>query len=74
MADREKCNSLQNNNIKNLGYNMSTARLRNTKYLNTLSRNARGDAEGKVNEIIKLYSESKISQIQTAENMIIYYL
>ena len=61
----------ENNNIKNLSYNMTKTRTRNTKYLNTLGRNARGDTEAKVNEIIKLYSESKISQIQTAENMII---
>ena len=62
-------NSLQNN--KNLGYNMSKSRIRNTKYLITLGRNARGDTEDKVNEVIKLYSESKIPQFQTAENIII---
>ena len=50
---------------------MSTARARNTKFLNTLGRNARGDAEAKVKEVIKLYSGSKISQISTAENMIL---
>ena len=64
-------NSLQNNNIKNVSYNMSTARLRNTKYLNTLGRNARGDTESKVNQIIKLYGESKIPHIETAENIIV---
>ena len=60
MADREKYNSLPNNNIKNVSYSMSTARLRNTKYLNTLGRNARGDTETKVKDVIELYSESKI--------------
>ena len=69
MAEREKYNSLQNNNIKNVSYNMSTARIRNTKYLNTLGRNARGDAEGKVKEIITLYSESKLFRLFTKELM-----
>jgi ribosomal protein L30E len=57
----------------NLGYNMtiSKARLSNTKYLITLSRNARGETQEKVNNIIKLYSDSKISQLQSAENMIL---
>ncbi len=57
----------------NLGYNMtiSKARLSNTKYLTTLSRNARGDTQEKVNNIIKLYSESRIPQISTAESMIL---
>ena len=61
-------NSLPNNNLL---YNMTRARTRNIKYLNTLSRNARGDTEAKVKEVIKLYSESKSPQIQTAENIII---
>ena len=69
MAEREKYNSLKN---LNLDYNMtSKSRIRNTKYLNTLSRNARGETETKIKEVIKLYSESKIPQIQTAENIII---
>ena len=56
----------------NLIYNMtSKSRLRNIKYLNTLGRNARGDAVEQINEVIKLYSESKVSQISTAENMIL---
>ena len=55
-----------------LSYNMiSKSRLRNTKYLNTLGRNARGDAVEKVNEVIKLYKDGKVSQISTAENMIL---
>ena len=65
-------NSLKNNNIKNVSYNMtSKIRIRNTKYLNTLGRNARGDTEDKVNEVINLYREGKIPQVQTAENIII---
>ena len=57
----------------NLGYNMtiSKARLSNIKHLNKLSKIARGDAIPKVNQIIKLYSENKINQIRTAEEMII---
>ena len=63
-------NHSQNN--YNLGYNMtSKIRMRNTKYLSTLGRIARGDAEAKVNEVITLYREGKISQISTAENIII---
>ena len=63
-------NHSQNN--YNLGYNMtSKIRMRNTKYLSTLGRNARGETQEKVEEVIKLYSESKISQITTAENMIL---
>ena len=50
---------------------MSKNRIQNIKYLNTLGRNARADAVEKVNEVIKLYSESKVSQISTAENMIL---
>ena len=66
MAERKK--PLENY----LSYNMtSKSRLRNIKYLNTLGRNARGDAVEKINEVIKLYSESKVSQISTAENMIL---
>ena len=68
MAEREKYNSLKN---FNLNYNMSRARIRNTEHLNNLSKIARGDAITKVNQIIKLYSENKINQIRTAENMII---
>ena len=56
----------------NLSYNsMSKIRIKNTKYLNTLGRNARGDAVEKVNEVIKLYRDGKVSQISTAENMIL---
>ena len=39
---------------KNLDYNMtSKVRIRNIKHLNNLSKFARGDAEAKVNQIIK---------------------
>ena len=56
----------------NLIYNsMSKNRIQNIKYLNTLGRNARADAVEKVKEVIKLYSESKVPQLSTAENMIL---
>ena len=76
MTDRNKYNTLKNLNLNynmNLNYNtnISKARLSNTKYLTTLSRNAKGDTQEKVKEVIKLYSESKISQISSAENMIL---
>ena len=54
---------------KYLSYNMTKVRIKNTKYLDTLGRRAQGDAEAKVNEVIKLYREGKVSQISTAENM-----
>ena len=60
---------IQKNNLIN--NSMSKIRIKNTKFLNTLARNARGDAVEKVSEVIKLYSESKVPQIITAENMII---
>ena len=69
MVERKKYN--ENNIIKNLGYNMSKTSTRNTKYLITLGRIARGDTEDKVNEVINLYREGKIPQVQTAENIII---
>ena len=76
MTDRNKYNTLKNLNLNynmNLNYdtNISKARLSNIKYLTTLSRNAKGDTQEKVKEVIKLYSESKISQISSAENMIL---
>ena len=48
--------------------------LRNFNYLKKLGKNARGDAIPKVNQIIELYSSRKISQVQTAENMIMNFL
>ena len=44
--------------------------LRNFNYLKKLAKNAKGDVIPKVNQIIELYSSRKISQVQTAENMI----
>ena len=44
--------------------------LRHFNYLKKLGKNARGDTIPKVNQIIELYSSRKISQVQTAENMI----
>ena len=46
-------------------------RERNSNYLISLGRRANGQATPKVNKIITLYDQSKISQLQTAENMII---
>ena len=62
-------NSLKNYNLGSIM--TSKIRMRNTKYLSTLGRNARGETQEKVEEVIKLYSESKISQISSAENMIL---
>ena len=50
---------------------MSKIRLNNSDYLTSLGRRAKGEATPKVAKIIKLYNQSKISQLQTAENIII---
>ena len=58
-------------NLKNLNiYNMSKTRERNVNYLLSLGRRAKGEATPKVSKIITLYNQGKISQIQTAENII----
>ena len=49
----------------------SKTRLRNTNYLSSLGRKAKGESTtAKVDKIIELYRQSKISQVQTAENII----
>ena len=50
---------------------MTKTRERNSNYLISLGRRAKGEATPKVNKIITLYNQSKISQLQTAENIII---
>jgi len=45
-------------------------RQKQTKYLEFLGRNAKGALKEKVQNIINLYSAGKITQIQTAENII----
>ena len=57
----------------NLSYNIMVTKTRskNTNYLLSLRRRAKGEATtAKVDKIIELYSQSKISQVQTAENII----
>ena len=61
----QKYKNLNNNN------NMTKIRERNSNYLLPLGRRAKGEATPKVNQIITLYNQSKISQLQTAENIII---
>ena len=46
-------------------------RERNSNYLLSLGRRAKGEATPKVNKIITFYNQPKISQLQTAENIII---
>ena len=56
---------------KNLMYNnMTKTRERNFKYLLSVGRKAKGEATVKVNKILTLYNQSKISNITTAENII----
>ena len=50
---------------------MSKIRLKNVDFLISLGRRAKGEATPKVNKIITLYNESKISQLKTAENRIL---
>ena len=55
----------------NLMYNnMTKLRESNFKYLLSIARKAKGEATPKVNKILTLYNQSKISQVQTAENII----
>ena len=69
MSQSKIFESLEKN--KNLMYNnMTKTRERNFKYLLSLGRKAKGEATVKVNKIITLYNQGKISQIQTAENII----
>ena len=49
---------------------ISKTRERNSNYLLSLGRRAKGEATPKVSKIITLYNQSKISQLQTAENII----
>ena len=48
----------------------SKARKTNSKYLAKLGRSAKEDTKDKIENIIKLYEDAKISQITTAENII----
>ena len=64
MDFRKKENLISNPNIMNKNI------LRNSKYLVSLGRKARGDESAKVDKIIDLYKSRKISQLQTAENII----
>ena len=50
---------------------MTKTRERNSNYLTSLGRRATGEATPTVGKIITFYNQSKISQLQTAENIII---
>ena len=52
----------------------SKLRSRNTRYLNTISRGASNNVRDRVVDIINLYKEGKISQMQTAENILLKLL
>ena len=41
-----------------------------SRHLMTLARKAKGEAPVKIGKIIELYNSRKISQVQTAENVI----
>ena len=69
MSQSKIFKSLEKN--KNLMYNnMTKLRESNFKYLLSIARKAKGEATPKVNKILTLYNQSKISQVQTAENII----
>ena len=61
----------KNKNLISKPIIMSKNILRNSKYLTSLGRKAKGDTTTKVDKIIDLYKSRKISQLQTAENVII---
>ena len=74
MLKSEKTNSIKKNvKNKNLSNNImpTKTRERNSNYLISLGRRAKGAATPKVSKIITLYNESKISQLQTAEKIIL---
>ena len=50
---------------------VSKTRGKHSKYLTFLGRNASTNVKDKVNNIIKLYDDGKISQLQTAENILL---
>ena len=52
----------------------SKIRSRNTRYLNTISRGASNNVRDRVVDIINLYKEGKISQMQTAKNILLKLL
>ena len=54
--------------IKVLGYEPKEFNL--AKYLEILSRKAQGETKEQVSKLIKFYEDGKISQLQTAENLI----
>lgn len=59
-------------NLKNVIItNLSKSREKNSDYLTMLGRRAKGQITPKVSNIITLCNQGKISQVETAENMII---
>jgi hypothetical protein len=64
MDFRKKDNLISQPNIMNKNI------LKHSKYLVSIGRKARGDESAKVDKIIDLYKSRKISQLQTAENII----
>ena len=50
---------------------LSRSREKNSDYLTMLGRKAKGEATPKVAKILTLYNQAKISQVETAENIII---
>jgi len=62
--------SLNYSENKISGIIMNKNILRNYNFLTQLGRKARGDTKAKVDEIIDLYKNRKIAQVQTAENAI----
>ena len=73
----EKFEKISLKKIKNLSYNnmdkfsMTKTRERNSNYLTSLGRRAKGEATPKVGKLITLYNQGKIAQLQTAENPIL---
>ena len=66
----ERLNNISLENFKNLNNNMTKTRENNSNYVISLGRRGKGEATLKIGKTITLYNQGKISQLQTAENII----
>ena len=68
MDIKDRARISQNNILTN---SMTNAVKKNVKYLESLRTNAKTDVKPQINNLIDLYQSRKISNITTAENMIL---
>ena len=48
----------------------SKSTIRNIEILQNLSRGAKGDVSDRVNQVVEFYRDRKVSQVETAKNLI----